>query len=102
MKIYWTKKSIPELSQLSKNDATRLWKQCYKEAMHERLPKLAIIITGLLAGIGCMLWGPIGGGIGGGIGGFIYGQVITSKIRPYLIAAIEKEQLKTAMPGSEK
>lgn len=68
MKIYWTKKSIPELSQMSSSERNHLWRQCYKEAMHERQSKISLIIVGLLAGIGAMLLGPIGAGIGGGLG----------------------------------
>jgi hypothetical protein len=89
MQIYWTKKSIPELSQLPSGERSRLWRQCYKEAMHERQSKIGLIIVGLLAGIGAMLLGPIGAGIGGGIGGFIFGQIISNKNRPYLRAALE-------------
>jgi hypothetical protein len=57
MQIYWTMKSIPELSQLPSGERSRLWRQCYKEAMHERQSKIGLIIVGLLAGIGAMLWG---------------------------------------------
>ena len=90
MQIYWTKKSIQELSQLPPGEQNRLWRQCYKEAMHERQSKIGLIVVGLLAGIGAMLFGPIGAGIGGGTGGFIFGQIISNKIRPYLKEAMEK------------
>jgi len=94
MKIYWTKKSIPELSQLSSDERNRLWKICFKKAIHDWQSKIGIVIAGLFAGIGCMLFGPEGGGIGGGIGGLIFGQIISNRIRPYLIAEIENQQLK--------
>jgi hypothetical protein len=94
MKIYWTKNSIPELAGLSSEERNRLWKICFKKAMHEWQSKAGIVIAGLFAGIGCMLFGPEGGGIGGGIGGFIFSQIISNRMRPYLIAEIEGKMLK--------
>ncbi len=99
MQIYWTKKSIPELSQLPASERKRLWRQSYKDALHERDSKIGIVVVALLSGIGSMLFGPVGAGIGGGIGGLIFGQIISIKIRPYLATAIEAEKLRSIAHG---
>lgn len=90
MRIYWTLRSIPELAALPPKDRKRLWRQCFKEAMHETPTKLALVAVGLCAGLGTMLFGPIGSGIGSGIRGFLFSQVVSAQARPYLRAAIER------------
>jgi len=82
--MYWSYKSLPELKDIEVSEARKLFKQAWKIASKRPGTGKAVAVLGFCAGIGTMLFGPIGGGIGGGIGGAYYGQVLMSKTREVL------------------
>jgi hypothetical protein len=110
MKIYWTAKSVPELADLSPSDRGRVHRACYGQALKSRRCKVALLISGLCAGLGGIvgnslhwlfgfppsIWHmAVGGVIGGGIGGFVYGQVVTDYLRPFYADYIKTELRRT-------
>ncbi|MEM9479136.1 MAG: hypothetical protein AAGA58_05665 [Verrucomicrobiota bacterium] len=84
MKIYWTQKSVPELSELTKLEKKKAWKYAYRKCFGHWETYAGIIICGGCAGLGSFLWDLPGAAIGGGIGGFIYGQIAIAVGRKHL------------------
>lgn len=91
MQIYWTLKSIPELSALPRGERGRAWRRVsIKTYRHWQT------WVGLLACGGCAVFGAhfgaelgfrmIGGLVGVAIGGFIFGQLAVGVARRYLRA----------------
>jgi len=93
MKIYWSLKSVPELSGMSKKERKVIWRRCYLKTFRNWQTWVAFIACVVCAGIG-NVWGQILGAeiistaIGGGIGGLILGLVTAEmesrNIREYL------------------
>jgi hypothetical protein len=92
MRFYWSLRSIPELAQLPANERGRAWREASREAMRTTSVKAALILVGVLAGLGTMLFGIVGAAIGGGIGGLIFGQLATDRARPHLKAFAERQR----------
>jgi hypothetical protein len=77
--IYWTLKSIPELSQLSSKERRLTWRQAYPRTYRHWQTWVGLAACGACAYFGCRLgfvFGHpvLGAAIGGGIGGFIFSQ----------------------------
>jgi hypothetical protein len=107
MTFYWTLKSVPELSGLSPRERQQVHHVCYsRHVFRSARCLIALCLCGLCGGAGVavgsfahLLFGvqfsiwhvAIGGGIGGGLGGFYFGQTVTSYLRPFYAAYINKE-----------
>jgi len=93
MKIFWSFKSIPELAEMPKSEAKKIWLRCYLKSYRSWQAWLALIICGACAAFGYIIGytisdtyivGPIGAGIGGAIGGLIGGHIHTRRMRQYI------------------
>ena len=85
MTIYWTLKSIPELSGLPWRERGRAWRVvCWKAFRHWEVWAAFAVSIGLAVVLGNILSRPIGGAIGGAIGSFVFSQVWVHFTRPYL------------------
>jgi len=94
MRIYWSLKSIPELSDLPSEERRRVWRAAYwKTARHWQF-WAGLVGIGLFTLIGNALIGhpPIGGAIGAGVGGFIYGGLMSHLARPYIRAVLSEKE----------
>lgn len=94
MTIYWTSKSIPELSSLPKNERRARWQKVYAKCFRHWQTWLGVIACGLLAAAASrfgdsfdigILGATLGGGIGGGIGGLIFSQVVIRVARKHYL-----------------
>ena len=79
MPIYWTLKSVPELSSLPRQERGRAWRRVGFKTLHHWQTWIGLIACGACAGIGSYIGAsfghPIAGAaVGGGIGGFIFSQ----------------------------
>ena len=88
MPIYWSLKSIPELSNLPSNARVRVWQRVYRKTFLHWQTWLGLIACGICAGIGSYLGGIVGSSlagaaIGGGIGGFVFSQASIHVARRY-------------------
>jgi hypothetical protein len=82
--VYWTLKSIPELSGLPRRERGRAWRAvCWKAFRHWEV-WVAFVSIGVGTFLGNSLSRPIGGVIGGAIGVFAFSQVAVHFARPYL------------------
>ena len=86
MNIYWTQKSVPELSDLTKPERKKAWRYAYGKCFRHWQTYAGLTICGGCGGLGSFLWDLPGAAIGGGIGGFIYGQIATAVGRAHLAA----------------
>lgn len=94
MKIYWSSKSVPELTALPKSERLRLWrKYCWRSIrISDALVVLAIIVVVtavivLLLGISIgtkPFRSSIAGGLSGAIALFVFYQRVASRMRPSL------------------
>ena len=88
MQIYWSIKSVPELTGLPSAERHRVWRAGFWKA-HRHWQVWAVVASyGLLIPIGGSLGALAGSqGIGSlvavGLGGFLYSQVVTEFARPY-------------------
>ncbi|WP_313715285.1 hypothetical protein [Atlantibacter hermannii] len=76
MRIYWTLKSIPELSNLQVQERRKRWKRVYKSCFRHWETWAGLTLGGLLAGLGSYFYTFPGSFIGGFIGGSIYFQIV--------------------------
>jgi hypothetical protein len=79
MAIYWTLKSIPELSQQLPKARRLTWRRTYPRTLRHWQTWFGLAACGSLAYLGCRLGIFLGhplpyAAIGGGIGGFIFSQ----------------------------
>ncbi len=79
MPIYWTLKSIPELSQLSSAERGQAWRRVNRKTFRHWQTWVGLVACGALAGLGSHFGGTfghplIGAAIGGALGGFIFSQ----------------------------
>lgn len=93
LKIYWSLKSVPGLSQMSKKDRKVIWRRCYLKSFRNWQTWVAVGACIACAGIGNILgqiWGAetistaIGAGIGGLILGLVTAEMESRNIREYL------------------
>ena len=75
MQIYWTLKSIPELSGLPSEERMRVWRAAYWKTKRHWQFWAGLVGLGLCAGISTHIGGVIGAGVGGFVGAFIFSQV---------------------------
>jgi hypothetical protein len=95
MRIYWTLKSIPELSNLPLRERWRVWRAAWRMAKPRYhwlwwvgLAAVAVcIVVGRFIGSQINQSGmlTIGTLVGAGLGGFISGQITTALVRPYIL-----------------
>jgi len=83
MKIYWTLKSIPELSHLTFQERGKRWRSAYKLIFRHWQTWCGLLICGLCVGAGTSYYGTPGLIISGGLGGFIYGNIAVYVARRY-------------------
>ena len=102
MKIYFTLKSIPELSDLSRKERRRLWsRHAYKSFRHWQtwigfFTYLVIIIIGFIISLQVQPWFFYGYailGVAGGFGVLICMQFMIPTIRRYLAEERNKDQI---------
>ncbi len=79
MPIYWTLKSVPELSHLPRQERGRAWRRVGYKTLRHWQAWLGLIACGACAGLGGYVGGSfghsiVGAAVGGGIGGFIFSQ----------------------------
>jgi hypothetical protein len=85
MNIYWTLKSVPELSGLPSRERGRVWRAVsLKTFRHWEVWVALVVPMGLGVFLGNILSQPIGGMSGAAIGGFVFSQVAVHFTRPYL------------------
>ncbi len=97
MKIYWTIKSIPELSNLPDEERRRIWRRCWAKASGNW--KTWIELCALCSTLALFTWffgrtwgllgGIIGGIIVGSVLGLIWAQVVIRKTIPHIRAEID-------------
>jgi len=76
MRIYWTLKSIPELSTLPALERRKRWKRVYKLCFSRWETWAGLTLCGLFAGAGSYFYTFPGTFIGGFTGGFIFSQIV--------------------------
>ncbi|MFL9870731.1 hypothetical protein [Paraburkholderia megapolitana] len=79
MAIYWTLKSIPELSQLTAKERRLAWRRTYLSTFHHWQTWMGMAGCAACAALGSylgILWGHslLGAAVGGGVGGFVFSQ----------------------------
>jgi hypothetical protein len=85
MNFYWSINQIPELKDLTKEQAKQAWQYCYKAyALKKWQSWVALMILGVLCAFGNRYFGIIGSAVGAGIGGGIFGVMTTNILRPHL------------------
>jgi hypothetical protein len=85
MNIYWTLKSVPELSGLPFRERGRVWRAVsLKTFRHWEVWVALVVPMGLGLFLGNILSQPLGGMIGAAMGGFVFSQVAVHFARPYL------------------
>jgi hypothetical protein len=89
MRIYWTLKSIPELTLLSGPERRKVWRSAYRKTLSHSQIWVGLFLLSLFVSISAYLGelcgsGVLGAAIGGGIGGFIQGQVSARLAIPYI------------------
>jgi 4-amino-4-deoxy-L-arabinose transferase-like glycosyltransferase len=97
MKIYWSAKSIPELSKLSETERKKVWKACYLQSLRLWQTWLGAVACGAAGGfLGYCLsnwigeygapktWQMIVAALAGGLAAIIFSQVQIALLRPYI------------------
>lgn len=79
MPIYWTLKSVPELSHLSRQERGLAWQRVGLKTLRHWQAWLGLIVCAGCAGMGSYLgtlvgYSTVGAAVGGCIGGFISSQ----------------------------
>ena len=88
MQIYWTLKSISELSGLPLKERMRVWRAAHWKATRHWQYWASLVGIPLCIEIGRHIHDPIGTFIGGGVGAFIFSQVQIHLARPYIRALL--------------
>jgi hypothetical protein len=94
MKIYWTIKSIPELSNLPDEERKTIWRRCWAKASRKTWIELCIlsVFVGFCMALGIRIWGHWVGifitTIAGFVLGFIWVQLVIRKTIPYIRAEV--------------
>jgi SNF family Na+-dependent transporter len=93
MPIYWTLKSIPELSNLSLAERNRSWAHIRSKAFRHWQTWLGLLACAAFSAVGTLLgeqWGhaTLGAAVGGGVGGLIYFQALVHVARMYYLAIL--------------
>lgn len=83
MRIYWTLKSIPELSHLSSRERRKRWRSVYRSAFRHLETWSGLALVGILGGVGSHFFGPVGAAALAGAGGLFYGQIVIYVARKY-------------------
>ena len=93
MQIYWTLKSVPELSGLPTDDERRrVWRDAYRKLTRRSWQFwVSLVGFGLCVHIGDHIYYGIGGLIGVVVGVFIFSQVQIHLARPYIRALLSPE-----------
>lgn len=85
MQFYWSINQIPELKDLTKEQAKQAWQYCYKaHALKKWQSWVSLGILGILVSVGQRYFGIIGSAVGAGLGGGIFGLTATNILRPHL------------------
>ena len=96
MQIYWTLKSVPELSGLPTDDERRrVWRDAYREMTRRSWQFwVSVALFGGCPQIGEMLIGhrPLGNVVGIIVGGFIWAQILRHLARPYIRATLLSDE----------
>ena len=100
MKIYWTIKSIPELSQLPDEERKAIWRRCCARATGNWKTWIEFLVlcttffycTGFFART-WGLWGAVSGSIiVGSVAGVIWVQVVIRKTIPHIRAEVNSDR----------
>lgn len=83
MRLYWTLKSIPELSQISSQERGRRWRIVYKSAFRHWETWVGLALIVFFVATGSHFFGAIGATLMAALGGFIYGQIVIFVARKY-------------------
>jgi len=86
MQIYWTLRSIPELSELPLGERMPVWRAAYRKTTRHWQFWASFLVLGLCVHIGQYFYAPIGGYIGVVVGSFIFSQVSIHVARPALLS----------------
>lgn len=104
MKLYWSLRSIPELSDLPRAEQRRLWRECWWKVIRHWQVWLVFLVgfLGILGGavlvvaLACDFGLPLAlilvSGVGGSLFPFLLNQVSIPLARPYLRAAREPDR----------
>jgi hypothetical protein len=85
MQIYWTLKSIPELSGLPIKERRRVWRAALRKIRIRHWQYWASLVgIALCVEIGQHIYAHLGGSIGAVVGAFIFSQVSIHLARPYI------------------
>jgi hypothetical protein len=84
MQIYWTLKSIPELSGLPLKERMRVWRAAHWKITRHWQYWASLVGIGLGVEIGQHIYARLGSFIGGVVGVFIFSQVSIHLVRPYI------------------
>ena len=93
MQIYWTLKSIPELSGLPLGERMRVWRAAHWNIYRHWQFWASLVGMVLCMGIGRHIYDRIGGYIGVVVGSFIFSQVSAHLARPYIRAYLSDERV---------
>jgi hypothetical protein len=88
MKMYWTLKSIPELSGASWRERGRRWRRASSKSLRHFTTQIALLLPAFGGGFGAYYsqkfdWGVWGGTLGGALGGFLFAQVSIAVARKH-------------------
>lgn len=83
MRIYWTLKSIPELSKLSTDERVKRWRRTYKSTFRHWETWAGLVLMGLFSGMGSHFFGWVGTAVMCGLGGELYSQIVIYTARKY-------------------
>ncbi|WP_416414347.1 hypothetical protein [Pantoea sp. App145] len=83
MKIFWSLRSIPELSQLPSKECGKRWNEVYALTFRHWETWAGLALCALLCGMGVKFFGIPGVIIMGAIAGFLYSQVVIHVARKY-------------------
>lgn len=83
MRIYWTLKSIPELSLLSSQERGRRWRSVYKSAFRHWETWVGLALLGLSGAVGAHFFNAAGAAVLAAAGGFVYSQIVIYVARRY-------------------
>ena len=95
MKLYWSRKSLPELRDLPPVERRRVWHRAWRIA--GRMSIAEIVALGLAIAIGAQ-FGPLGIGLCVGIIGIPVQSRIAERLRPTLLAV--RQELGLGSPQS--
>ena len=92
MQIYWTLRSIPELSELPSEEMWRVWRAAYRKTTRHWLYWVSLVgIFAVCIHIGDMRIGRLGTFIGLFVGFLIHTQISLHLARPYIRDLLSSE-----------